>query len=377
MVCPVLDLAKELVSIPSVSPMDLGCQKIISDRLVNAGFSVEHMNYNDTCNIWACKGIGTTLAFSGHTDVVPSGNNKHWKFPPFCPTVYNGYLFGRGVADMKGALAAMIVSVERFVKKYPHHMGRLAFLITSDEESEATHGTKKIVENLISRKEKIDYCLIGEPSSVNDLGDVIKNGRRGSLTVCLHIYGKQGHIAYPHLSENPIHNVLPFLVNLISIDWDSGNNLFSPTSLQIYEIRSLSDSENVIPDTLLVKFNLRFGNVITVNAIKEKIQSLLTSANLKYDIKWKLSGKPFITRSGKLIDVAVNVIKSVCGIIPKLLTTGGTSDGRFITKMGSQILELGLVSQTIHQLNENIKVSDLQLLSRIYFHIIEKLLLKI
>ncbi|XBC41859.1 MAG: succinyl-diaminopimelate desuccinylase [Buchnera aphidicola (Kaburagia rhusicola rhusicola)] len=377
MICPIVSLAKQLIAIPSISPMDLGCQKIISHRLINAGFSVEHMNCNGTYNIWAYRGEGTTLAFSGHTDVVPSGNNKNWKFPPFVPTIYNECLFGRGAADMKGALAAMIVAVETFVKKYPNHTGRLAFLITSDEESKAIYGTKKIVENLLSRQEKIEYCLIGEPSSVVLLGDVIKNGRRGSLTAHLHIYGKQGHIAYPHLANNPIHNVLSFLNNLVSIKWDCGNSFFPPSSLQIYEIKSGANSDNVIPEQLSLKFNLRFGNVLTIDDFKSKVEKLLCEANLKYSIQWKLSGEPFVTKSGLLIDVTTDVIQHLCRITPKLLTTGGTSDGRFISKMGSQILELGLTNETIHQLNEHIKISDLQLLSDIYKNIIKRLLLDI
>ncbi|XBC44453.1 MAG: succinyl-diaminopimelate desuccinylase [Buchnera aphidicola (Schlechtendalia peitan)] len=375
MMCPVVRLAKQLISIPSISPKDLGCQEIIFDRLIKIGFSIENMNCSDTHNMWACRGEGVTLAFLGHTDVVPSGDEDNWKFPPFIPTIHNGYLFGRGVADMKGALAAMIIAVENIVRKYPNHTGRLAFLITSDEESKATNGTIKIVDRLISRKEKIDYCLVGEPSSIELLGDVIKNGRRGSLTAYLHIYGIQGHIAYSHLADNPIHNVLPFLLNLISMKWDNGNVFFPPTSLQIYDIQSGTGTDNIIPETLLVKFNFRFGNSITINIIKEKVRLLLLNFNLKYEIEWKLSGMPFITESGLLIDVVANVIKEQCCIVPKILTTGGTSDGRFMSKMGSQIVELGLISKTIHQSNECTKISDLKLLSRMYECIIKKLLL--
>ncbi|XBC41344.1 MAG: succinyl-diaminopimelate desuccinylase [Buchnera aphidicola (Nurudea yanoniella)] len=375
MICCITNLTKKLVSIPSISPLDLGCQKIISKRLINIGFSVENMDFNDTCNIWAYRGKGITLAFSGHTDVVPVGDRKNWKFPPFVPTIYKGFLFGRGVADMKGALAAMIVAAEKFVQKHPNHSGRLAFLITSDEESKATCGTKKIIENLILKKEKIDYCLIGEPSSVKHLGDVIKHGRRGSLTAFLYIYGIQGHIAYPELANNPIHSVLQFLSNLLSINWDCGNEFFPPTSLQIYEIQSGSHSDNMIPNKLLVKFNLRFGNIITINDIKQEVQKLLKHFDLKHSIQWKLNAEPFLTKSGFLINTVENIIKNACGIVPKLLTTGGTSDGRFISKISPQILELGLINKTIHQLNENVKILDLQLLSMIYEKIIEKLLL--
>ncbi|ANF16903.1 succinyl-diaminopimelate desuccinylase [Buchnera aphidicola (Schlechtendalia chinensis)] len=373
--CPVIRLAKQLISIPSISPLDLGCQKIILDRLIKIGFSIEQMNYRDINNIWAYKGSGTTLAFAGHTDVVHPGDENGWKFPPFFPVVHDGYLFGRGSADMKGALSAMIIAVENFVMKYPNHSGRIAFLITSDEESKAINGTKRIVKNLMLRKENIEYCVVGEPSSVALLGDVIKNGRRGSLTACLYIYGVQGHIAYARLSDNPIHEVLPFLSNLVSINWDNGNKFFPPTSLQIYEIQSGIGCNNMTPDRLLVKFNLRFSNVITSCSIKKRIEKLLIDFGLKYKIDWELSGTPFITKSGLLIDVVKDIIIKKCGISPKLLTTGGTSDGRFVYRMGSQILELGLVNKTIHQLNECTKVSDLKLLSEIYECIIEKLLL--
>ncbi|XBC39318.1 MAG: succinyl-diaminopimelate desuccinylase [Buchnera aphidicola (Nurudea shiraii)] len=375
MIDRVLNLTKQLVSIPSISPMDLGCQKIISKRLISLGFSIECMDFHDTYNIWAYRGKGVTLAFSGHTDVVPIGNDKKWKFSPFVPTIHKGFLYGRGVSDMKGALAAMIVAVETFVKKYPNHSGRIAFLITSDEESKATYGTKKIVENLIFKKEKIDYCLIGEPSSVRYLGDIIKNGRRGSLSACLYIHGVQGHIAYPELADNPIHNVLQFLLNLLSVSWDNGNKYFPPTGFQIYEIHSSSNSDNMIPDTLLVKFNFRFGNSISIDLIKNKVEKLLNNSNVKYNIQWKLFGKPFVTKPGVLTDVVKNVIHKKCGIIPKLSTTGGTSDGRFIRKISPQILELGLINKTIHQSNENVKISDLKLLSVIYEEIIKTLLL--
>lgn len=371
MFCPIVDFAKQLISIPSISPMDLGCQKLISDRLIRLGFSIEYMNINQTNNMWAYRGSGTTLAFAGHTDVVPAGNKSSWKFSPFCPTVYKEKLFGRGASDMKGALAAMVVAVENFIVKRPDHNGRIAFLITSDEESKALDGTKRVVSNLINRKEKIDYCIIGEPSSVEKVGDVIKNGRRGSITACICVSGIPGHIAYPHLSDNPIHKSISFLTSLISNLWDQGNKFFPPTSIQIYEIQSKSDSSNMIPNELTVKFNVRFSNEITSNSIKEKVERLLNYCRIKYSIKWHLSGEPFLTRSSLLANIVIKSIKKFHNIIPKLSTSGGTSDGRFISRMGSQIIELGLINKTIHKINEYAKVKDLKLLSNIYEHIIE------
>ncbi|AAO26824.1 succinyl-diaminopimelate desuccinylase [Buchnera aphidicola str. Bp (Baizongia pistaciae)] len=371
--CSVVNLAKQLISIPSISPMDLGCQKLISDRLINIGFSVENMNVNQTNNMWAYKGSGTTLAFSGHTDVVPIGNKILWNSPPFSPTVDKGVLFGRGSADMKGALAAMVIAVERFVKKQPDHHGRIAFLITSDEESMAHDGTIKIVSNLIKRKENIDYCIIGEPSSEQKLGDVIKNGRRGSITAYLCIYGVQGHIAYPNFSDNPIHKSISFFCTLISNCWDNGNVFFSPTSVQIYDIESKSSSDNMVPSELTVKFNFRFSNEITSSDIKKKVELLLKHFNLKYSIEWHVSGNPFLTKVGLLSDIVVRSVEELCHISPNLSTSGGTSDGRFIAELGSQIIELGLINKTIHKANECVEIKDLRLLCHLYECIITKI----
>lgn len=372
MICPVVDLAQQLISIPSISPKDLGCQQIIANRLLKLGFSIELMNKNDTSNLYAYKGVGKTLAFSGHTDVVPAGDSSLWKFPPFSPTIHNGILFGRGVVDMKGALAAMVIAIESFINKHPKYSGRLAFLVTSDEESKAVDGTVEIVKKLILRKETIDYCIIGEPSSVSILGDVIKNGRRGSLMAKISIFGISGHVAYPHLIDNPIHKIIPFLASLISHKWDIGNKFFSPTTVQIYDIKSQSHSNNMTPDQLVLKLNFRFNNEITINDIKGKINELLKLYHLKYSINWIVSGKPFINKSGFLINTVIKVIQHICKITPQLLTTGGTSDGRFISKMNTQILELGLINKTIHQVNESISVKDLKLLSIIYEYIITK-----
>ncbi|HMI77117.1 MAG TPA: succinyl-diaminopimelate desuccinylase, partial [Buchnera sp. (in: enterobacteria)] len=298
MFCPVLKLAKQLISIPSISPMDLGCQKIIIERLCAIGFKVELINIKDTCNFWATKGYGKTLTFLGHTDVVNPGKLCNWHIPPFQPVVKNGLLFGRGAADMKGALAAMVVAVERFVKKYPNHTGRLSFLVTSDEESSAINGTKKVVEKLKSIQECIDYCLIGEPSSSEILGDVVKNGRRGSITASITVYGIQGHVAYPIFGDNPIHKVLPFLTSLITENWSQGNNFFPPTQVQIINIQSGDGSHNIIPGELFVEFNFRFGNDISILDIQKKVEKFLLDYCLNYSIKWNISAKPFFTKSG-------------------------------------------------------------------------------
>ncbi|XBC39822.1 MAG: succinyl-diaminopimelate desuccinylase [Buchnera aphidicola (Chaetogeoica yunlongensis)] len=377
MTSSVINFAKQLISIPSVSPMDLGCQELISNRLIGLGFSVEQININNTSNIWACKGSGNTLMFAGHTDVVSAGNLDHWKFPPFSPTIYRGNFFGRGIVDMKGALSAMIIAVERYIKKYPNFKGRLAFLITSDEESQALDGTKKVILNLIHRKESIDYCIIGEPSSVKRLGDVIKYGRRGSITACIRIYSIQKHIAYSKLFDNPIHQTIFFLKELLSTCWGRQNKFFASTSVQIYEIKSQSISSNMIPCKLTVKFNFRFNNEITSSEIKEKVQELLSNSNIEYSINWNLSGDPFLTKIGLLSDVVIQSIKSVCNIVPKLSTSGGTSDGRFISKICSEIIELGLVNKTIHKVNEKTKVEDLEVLSLMYENIITRLFFKI
>ncbi|MBH2879699.1 succinyl-diaminopimelate desuccinylase [Serratia marcescens] len=373
MTCPVIDLAQQLIKRPSLSPNDEGCQQLMIDRLQAIGFTVEAMDFEDTQNFWAWRGEGQTLAFAGHTDVVPTGDEKRWDNPPFEPAIRDGMLYGRGAADMKGSLAAMVVAAERFVAANPNHQGRLAFLITSDEEASATHGTVKVVETLMARNERLDYCLVGEPSSTERVGDVVKNGRRGSITANLHIHGVQGHVAYPHLADNPVHRAMPALNELVAIEWDRGNDFFPPTSMQIANVQAGTGSNNVIPGDLYVQFNFRFSTELTDAMIKQRVEELLERHQLNYSIEWRLSGQPFLTSRGALVDAVVNAVEHYSELTPQLLTTGGTSDGRFIAQMGAQVVELGPVNATIHKVNECVNAADLQLLSRMYQRIMEQL----
>ncbi|BEO62582.1 succinyl-diaminopimelate desuccinylase [Serratia marcescens] len=373
MTCPVIELAQQLIKRPSLSPNDEGCQQLMIERLQAIGFTVEAMDFEDTQNFWAWRGEGQTLAFAGHTDVVPTGDEKRWDNPPFEPAIRDGMLYGRGAADMKGSLAAMVVAAERFVAANPHHQGRLAFLITSDEEASATHGTVKVVEALMARNERLDYCLVGEPSSTERVGDVVKNGRRGSITANLHIHGVQGHVAYPHLADNPVHRAMPALNELVAIEWDRGNEFFPPTSMQIANVQAGTGSNNVIPGDLYVQFNFRFSTELTDAMIKQRVEELLERHQLNYSIEWRLSGQPFLTSRGALVDAVVNAVEHYSELTPQLLTTGGTSDGRFIAQMGAQVVELGPVNATIHKVNECVNAADLQLLSRMYQRIMEQL----
>lgn len=374
MFCPVIELTQQLIRRPSLSPDDAGCQAIMIARLQALGFTVEPMNFGDTLNFWAWRGEGETLTFAGHTDVVPTGDASRWINPPFEPTIRDGVLYGRGAADMKGSLAAMIVAAERFIANHPNHKGRLAFLITSDEEASATHGTVKVVETLMARNERLDYCLVGEPSSTEIVGDVVKNGRRGSMTANLTIHGVQGHVAYPHLADNPVHRALPALNELVATEWDQGNEFFPPTSMQIANVQAGTGSNNVIPGELLVQFNFRFSTELTDAMIKQQVQALLERHQLRYSLDWQVSGQPFLTASGKLVNAVVKAVEHYNEIKPQLLTTGGTSDGRFIARMGAQVVELGPVNATIHKINESVKAADLQLLSRMYQRIMEQLI---
>lgn len=373
MTCPVIELAQQLIKRPSLSPNDEGCQQLMIKRLQAIGFTVEAMDFEDTQNFWAWRGEGQTLAFAGHTDVVPTGDEKRWDNPPFEPAIRDGMLYGRGAADMKGSLAAMVVAAERFVAANPNHRGRLAFLITSDEEASATHGTVKVVEALMARNERLDYCLVGEPSSTERVGDVVKNGRRGSITANLHIHGVQGHVAYPHLADNPVHRAMPALNELVAIEWDRGNEFFPPTSMQIANVQAGTGSNNVIPGDLYVQFNFRFSTELTDAMIKQRVEELLERHQLNYSIEWRLSGQPFLTSRGALVDAVVNAVEHYSELTPQLLTTGGTSDGRFIAQMGAQVVELGPVNATIHKVNECVNAADLQLLSRMYQRIMEQL----
>lgn len=373
MSCPVVDLAQQLIRRPSLSPDDAGCQEIMIARLEAIGFHVEPMHFGDTLNFWATRGEGKTLAFAGHTDVVPTGDRKLWVTGPFEPTLRDGMLYGRGAADMKGSLAAMVVAAERFVAANPHHKGRLAFLITSDEEASAVNGTVKVVNALMERNERLDYCLVGEPSSTTRVGDIVKNGRRGSMTANLHVHGVQGHVAYPHLADNPVHRAMPALNELVATLWDNGNEFFPPTSMQIANINAGTGSNNVIPGELYVQFNFRFSTELTDEIIKQRVAALLDSHNLQYTLNWVVSGQPFLTSRGALVEAVINAVRHYTEMTPELQTTGGTSDGRFIALMGAQVVELGPVNATIHKINECVHAADLQVLSRMYQRIMEQL----
>ncbi|QXX83850.1 succinyl-diaminopimelate desuccinylase [Providencia sp. R33] len=373
--CPVIQLAKELISRPSVSPDDQGCQVLLAERLKKIGFTVESMPFGNTLNFWAHRGSGVTLAFAGHTDVVPAGNSANWQTPPFTPTIINQHLYGRGAADMKGSVAAMIVAAERFVEKHPNHQGRLAFLITSDEEADAHDGTVKVVEALMQRNETVDYCLVGEPSSQSKLGDIIKNGRRGSITANLTILGTQGHVAYPHLADNPVHRAAAFLQELTATTWDNGNAFFPATTMQIANIRAGTGASNVIPGELFIQFNFRFSTELTDTLIRDRVTEMLSRYGLKYRIEWSLSGQPFLTDSGKLVSATLQAIQELTGRTAELSTSGGTSDGRFIAQMGTQVIELGPLNATIHKVDECVSVEDLQQLALIYERIMELLIL--
>lgn len=373
MSCPVLDLAQQLIRRPSLSPDDAGCQEIMIAHLKAIGFKIEAMNFGDTLNFWATRGEGKTLAFAGHTDVVPTGDHNLWVTGPFEPALRDGMLYGRGAADMKGSLAAMVVAAERFVASNPHHRGRLAFLITSDEEASAVNGTVKVVNALMERRERLDFCLVGEPSSTTRVGDIVKNGRRGSMTANLYIHGVQGHVAYPHLADNPVHRAMPALNDLVATEWDRGNEFFPPTSMQIANINAGTGSNNVIPGELYVQFNFRFSTELTDAIIKQRVAELLDRHKLQYTLNWVVSGQPFLTSRGELVDAVVNAVRHYSEITPELQTTGGTSDGRFIALMGAQVVELGPVNATIHKINECVHAADLQLLSRMYQRIMEQL----
>ncbi|NCO46498.1 MAG: succinyl-diaminopimelate desuccinylase, partial [Vibrio sp.] len=350
---PVLALAKDLISRQSVTPEDAGCQDLMIKRLQALGFEVETMVFEDTTNFWARRGTQSPLfAFAGHTDVVPAGPLAQWHTAPFEPTVIDGYLHGRGAADMKGSLACMVVAVERFIEQHPNHQGSIAFLITSDEEGPFINGTTRVVDTLMARNEPIDMCIVGEPSSTLNVGDVIKNGRRGSITGDLQIKGIQGHVAYPHLANNPIHQALPALAELAAIKWDEGNAYFPPTSFQIPNLQAGTGASNVIPGEFDVQFNFRFSTELTDEEIKRRVHSILDAHGLDYELRWTLSGQPFLTDTGSLLTAVVKAVDEVNHKSPELLTTGGTSDGRFIAQMGAQVVELGPVNATIHKVNE-------------------------
>ncbi|MBT7390341.1 MAG: succinyl-diaminopimelate desuccinylase [Gammaproteobacteria bacterium] len=370
-----LELAKSLINRPSVTPYDKGCQAIMIDRLEKIGFKIHPLKFGDVDNFWATHGnTGPIFSFAGHTDVVPAGDDGAWKTPPFEPTVKDGLLFGRGAADMKGGLASMVVATENFIEKNPNHKGTLAFLITSDEEGVAVNGTVKVMDYLKSLDQKIDYCLLGEPSSTSVLGDVIKNGRRGSLNGLLTIKGKQGHIAYPHLAENPNHLMTSVLNDLCQQQWDNGNDYFPATSFQISNIHSGSRVTNVIPGEVEIMFNFRYSTETTKEELQKKVNDILDSHKLNYSIDWSHSGYPFLTPQGVLVSACIDAIEKIKSIKPELSTSGGTSDGRFIAQEGTQVVELGPINATIHQINESVLVQDLDDLTKIYSQILTNLL---
>ena len=370
-----LDLATELVNRASVTPEDAGCQQLMRERLEAIGFRCDDLPFGEVSNFWARHGdAAPLLVFAGHTDVVPTGPLEHWQSDPFQAEIRDGMLYGRGTADMKGSLAAMVTACEAFVTEHPDHSGSIGFLITSDEEGPSINGTVKVVEQLVKRGEKIDLCLVGEPSSSRQLGDVIKNGRRGSLNGRLTVRGKQGHVAYPQLASNPIHLVAPALTELTAIEWDQGNAHFPPTSFQISNIQAGTGAENVIPGELEIMFNLRYSTELNEQMIRQRVHTVLDNHALDYTLDWRLSGEPFLTPAGELVDAARTAIREVMGIDTELSTSGGTSDGRFIAPTGAQVLELGPVNATIHQIDECVAVDALDQLAKIYQRILEKLL---
>ena len=373
---PTVELAMQLVAQPSVTPKDAGCQAMMTARLKDCGFSIENLRFGDVDNFWAIHGTsGPIFCFAGHTDVVPAGPVENWSYPPFTPTIVEGQLYGRGSADMKGSLAAMVVAAEEFVSEFPKHQGRLAFLITSDEEGIAVNGTVKVVDWLQQQGITPEWCLVGEPSSSTQCGDTIKNGRRGSLGCRLTIKGTQGHVAYPHLAANPIHLGMPAVEELTREIWDQGNTFFPATSFQVSNFNAGTGATNVIPGTVEVLFNFRFSTEVTDLQLIDRAEAILNKHQLDYEAEWNLSGQPFITERGDLVQAAINCIARTTGLEAELSTAGGTSDGRFIAPIGTQVVELGPVNQSIHRVDENVSIDDLNTLTKIYKNILHELLI--
>lgn len=370
-----LDLARQIMARPSVTPEDAGCCDLVAERLQAMGFRCEFINRNGVTNLWARRGSTQPLfVFAGHTDVVPTGPLEKWTSPPFAPEIRDGMLFGRGAADMKSSLAAMLTATEAFVAATPDHPGSIAFLLTSDEEGDATDGTVAVVETLKARGEHIDFCIIGEPTSVTTLGDMIKNGRRGSLSGILTVKGIQCHIAYPEKGRNPIHEAAPALAELSATAWDSGNEYYQPTTWQISNIHGGTGATNVVPGSVEIKFNFRFSTASTPESLQQRLCAILDRHQIDYEIHWTLGARPFLTGRGPLADAAATAIREVCGIDTELSTTGGTSDGRFITEICGQLLEVGPVNATSHKIDECIDVDALPRLSAIYTRILEQIL---
>jgi succinyl-diaminopimelate desuccinylase len=370
-----VDLTLDLISRNSVTPADQGCQEVMTRRLAGQGFSIETLRYGNVDNFWATRGAGgPVLCFAGHTDVVPTGPLEEWKSDPFKPAVRDGFLYGRGAADMKSALAAMVTATEEFVQAHPKHKGTLAYLITSDEEGPSVDGTKKVVETLRERGQKIDWCIVGEPSSEKELGDTIKIGRRGSLSGRLTVHGVQGHIAYPQLAENPVHTFAPALAELTTRVWDKGNEHFQPTSFQISNFNAGTGAPNVIPGELKARFNLRYSPVQTIDGLKKIVEDILKRHGVRFTLEWYVSGEPFYTSPGALSEGVTRAIHAETGIRPKFSTGGGTSDGRFIAPLGAQVVELGVINSTIHKVNESVAVADIDRLHRIYLNALKEML---
>jgi len=372
-----LDLTVDLMARASVTPADEGCQDVMIARLAALGFQIEKLIYGSVENFWARHGAsGPVLCFAGHTDVVPTGPLEEWRTKPFQPTVRDGVLYGRGAADMKSGLAAMVTAAEEFVTAHPAHRGTIAFLITSDEEGPSVDGTKRVVETLLARGERIDWCIVGEPSSESVLGDTIKIGRRGSLSGRLTVHGVQGHIAYPHLAVNPIHTLAPALAELTSREWDQGNEHFQPTTFQVSNLSAGTGAPNVIPGELKARFNLRYSPVQTLDQLKETVESILRRHNVNFTLEWYVSGEPFYTPPGALSDAVCQAVAAVTGKAPQFSTGGGTSDGRFIAALGAQIVELGVINSSIHKVNEQVRAADIDDLHRMFVGVLEQLLLR-
>jgi len=371
-----LEFAIDLIERESVTPEDAGCQKLIADRLHAAGFEIEHLRYDDVDNLWARHGTeGPVFCFAGHTDVVPPGPTEDWDSDPFKATVAGDMLRGRGAADMKAALAAMADATVDFVNRHPDHKGSIAFLITSDEEGRAQDGTKKAIRTLADRGDHIDWCVIGEPSSTRELGDTVKIGRRGSLSGMLTVHGVQGHVAYPHLADNPIERFAPVLTELYAHKLDEGNEFFPPSSFQVVQLKSGTGFPNVTPGDLYTRFNFRYSTVWNHEQIKEFVEGVLDKHELKYSLEWHLSGEPFLTEGGKLIPAVQTAVRKVTGLDPELSTTGGTSDGRFISPAGADVVEFGAINATIHKANEEIRIADIDRMRETYNEILKQLML--
>jgi succinyl-diaminopimelate desuccinylase len=370
-----LELTQNLMARRSVTPADEGCQDVMIGRLEALGFRIERLRYGNVDNFWARRGTdGPVFCFAGHTDVVPTGPLEEWKSDPFVPSVRDGFLFGRGAADMKSGLAAMVTATEAFVAAHPRHKGSIAFLITSDEEGPSVDGTKRVVETLAARHERIDWCIVGEPSSEQKIGDTIKVGRRGSFSGRLTVHGVQGHVAYPQLAENPVHTLAPALAELTSRGWDQGNEHFQPTTFQVSNLNAGTGAPNVIPGELKARFNLRYSPVQTQEGLKEIVEGILRKHGVRYTLEWYVSGEPFYTVPGVLSDAVSSAIEAVTGARPKLSTGGGTSDGRFIAPLGAQVVELGVVNTTIHKVNESVSLADIDTLHAMYFNTLRNLL---